>query len=95
MLRLAGFALLLSAAPALAQEQVALKPGPGQDAVTTSCSVCHTLNYIRMNSVFLTPDAWKAEVIKMREGYGAPIDDDTASTIIKYLSAAYAVQPKS
>jgi mono/diheme cytochrome c family protein len=95
MLRLIGCALLLGAAPALAQEPVALKPGPGLDAVTSSCSVCHTLNYIRMNSVFLSPDAWKAEVTKMREGYGAPIDDDTADTIIKYLSASYAAQPKS
>ena len=62
---------------------------------TTSCAVCHTLNYIRMNSVFLTPDAWKAEVAKMREAYGAPIDDDTAAAIVKYLSATYGVPPKS
>jgi hypothetical protein len=48
-----------------------------------------------MNSVFLTPDAWKAEVTKMREAFGAPIDDDTATTIVKYLSATYAAQPKS
>ena len=86
---------LFGATPAMAQEQVTLKPGPGLEAVTTSCSVCHTLNYIRMNSVFLTPDAWKAEVTKMRELLGAPIDDDTANTIVKYLSATYAVPPKS
>jgi uncharacterized protein (DUF697 family) len=48
-----------------------------------------------MNSVFLTPDAWKAEVAKMREAYGAPIDDDTAAAIVKYLSATYGVPPKS
>ena len=88
-------ASLLFAAPALAQEQVPLKPGPGLDAVTASCSVCHTLNYIRMNSPFLTPDAWKAEVAKMRDAYGAPIDDETAATIVKYLSATYAAAPKS
>ena len=64
-----------------------LKPGPGLDAVQTSCSICHTLNYIRMNSVFLTQNDWKAEVTKMRTALGAPIDDDTADTIIKYLSA--------
>ena len=63
-----------------------LKPGPGLDAVQASCATCHTLNYIRMNSVFLTPDVWKAEVTKMRTAYGAPIDDDTADTIVKYLS---------
>jgi mono/diheme cytochrome c family protein len=88
-------ASLLSVTPALAQEQVPLKPGAGLDTVTASCSVCHTLNYIRMNSVFLTPDAWKAEVAKMRDAYGAPIDDDSAAAIVKYLSATYAVAPKS
>jgi mono/diheme cytochrome c family protein len=87
--------VLFSAMPALAQEPATLNPGPGLDAVTTSCSICHTLNYIRMNSVFLTQDAWKAEVTKMRELLGAPIDDDTANTIVKYLSATYAVPPKS
>jgi sulfite dehydrogenase (cytochrome) subunit B len=87
--------LSLLALPALADEPVPLKPGPGLDAVQASCGVCHTLNYIRMNSVFQSPDAWKAEVTKMRTALGAPIDDDTANTIIKYLSANYAAQPKS
>ena len=87
--------VLLLAMPALADEPVPLKPGPGLDAVQASCGICHTLNYIRMNSVFLTPDAWKAEVTKMRTTLGAPIDDDTANTIIKYLSANYAAEPKS
>jgi hypothetical protein len=31
----------------------------------------------------------------MRPALGAPIDDDTADTIIKYLSATYTVQSKS
>jgi sulfite dehydrogenase (cytochrome) subunit B len=88
-------ASLLCAVPALAQEQVRLKPGPGEDAVATTCTACHTLDYIRMNATFLTPDGWKAEVVKMRDAYGAPIDDDTANTIVKYLSATYAARPKS
>ncbi len=95
MLRYLIVVLLLAAPAALADETVPLKSGPGLDAVQTSCGICHTLNYIRMNSVFLTPDDWKAEVTKMRTALGAPIDDDTANTIIKYLSAAYAAQPKS
>jgi hypothetical protein len=43
-----------------------------------------------MNSVFLTPSGWKAEVMKMRTAFGAPIDDDTAAAIIAYLGAQYA-----
>lgn len=95
MFRTIMIASLLATGPALAQEAVTLKPGPDLDVVTTTCSICHTLNYIKMNSVFLTPDAWKAEVTKMRKAYGAPIDDDTEASIVKYLAATYAVAPKS
>ena len=72
-----------------------LKPGPGQDVVSTNCAVCHTLNYIRIYSPFLTPDAWKAEVTKMQKALGAPFDDATAAEMVKYLSANYAAPPKS
>ena len=82
--------LLLLAAPARADEQpVELKPGPGLDIVQNECSVCHSLDYISMNSPFLSAEAWKAEIAKMRGGYGAPIDDADAETILKYLSTHY------
>ena len=71
------------------------KSGPDVILVTAACSVCHTPNYIRMNSVFLTPDGWTAEVTKMRKIYGAQFDETTAAIIIKYLSETYAVPPKS
>lgn len=67
-----------------------LKPGPGDQLTLTACSACHTSDYIVMNSTFLTPDAWKAEVTKMRTAFGAPIDDQTASTIAGYLASSYA-----
>jgi cytochrome c2 len=77
------------ASPALAQ-RVPLPPGPGKEVVETACATCHSLSYIPMNSRFMTPDVWKAEVTKMRAVFGAPIDDDTANTIIAYLAAHYA-----
>ena len=94
MVRYLTVALLL-ASPAFAEEPVPLKQGTGLDTVQESCATCHTLNYIRMNSVFLTPEAWKAEVTKMRMAYGAPITDEAADIIIKYLSTTYATPPKS
>ena len=82
--------LLLAATPARADEQpVKLKPGSGEDIVENECNVCHSLDYIRMNSPFLTADGWKAEVTKMRAAFGAPIDDADADAIIKYLSTNY------
>jgi hypothetical protein len=71
-----------------------LKPGPGDDLASAYCSACHTSDYIVMNSTFLTPDAWKAEVTKMRTAFGAPIDDATAATISAYLATHYAVPAK-
>jgi hypothetical protein len=93
MVRIALIAVLFAAAPALAQEAI-LKKGPGVDDVTVTCGICHTLNYIRMNSPFLTPAGWKGEVTKMQQAFGAPFDDETAGEIVKYLSANYAAPPK-
>jgi mono/diheme cytochrome c family protein len=71
-----------------------LKAGPGEDVVSANCGACHTSDYIVMNSMFLTAEAWKAEVTKMRTAFGAPIDDATAAEIVSYLAAHYAVAPK-
>jgi mono/diheme cytochrome c family protein len=82
--------LTLATTPALAAEQpVDLKPGPGLDAVQTRCAACHSLDYVRMNSPFLTAEAWKAEVTKMRTAFGAEIDDAEAATIVNYLAVTY------
>jgi hypothetical protein len=78
---------------ALAQ-RAPLPPGPGKDVVEAACATCHSLSYIPMNSRFMTPDVWKAEVTKMRAAFGAPIDDDAATAIITYLTAHYAAPPK-
>jgi mono/diheme cytochrome c family protein len=88
--------IALAAVPALAGEQaVPLKAGQGMDVTSSVCAICHSLDYIRMNSVFLSPDGWKAEVTKMRSAFGAPIDDATADAIQHYLAAQYGTPPKS
>jgi len=87
--------LLAGVATAMAQQAPSwMKPGAGQEATAISCAVCHTLDYVRMNSPFLSPDGWKAEVTKMRQAFGAPIDDDTAAQILQYLDANFAAPPK-
>ena len=87
--------VLVATTPVMAAEEpVTLKPGAGMDAVDANCGGCHSLDYVRMNSPFLSADAWKAEVGKMRAAFGAPIDDDAADAIIAYLAAHYAVPPK-
>jgi sulfite dehydrogenase (cytochrome) subunit B len=85
----AAFAALIIA-PALAQEQVIeLKKAPGLDKVATNCAVCHSLDYIQMNSPFPNAALWDAEVTKMIKVYGAPISDADAAAIVDYLKSNY------
>jgi mono/diheme cytochrome c family protein len=73
----------------LADAPAPLRDGAGQETVENRCGGCHTLNYIRMNAPFLSEAQWKAEVAKMRQAFGAPIDDDEATEIVSYLAAHY------
>ncbi len=76
--------------PALAQnENVVLKDGPGKEAVERNCSVCHSVDYIPMNSKFLDRAKWDATIKKMAGPYGATIDPDDAKAILDYLAANY------
>ena len=85
-----ALAATLIASSAFADEQVIkLKPGAGLDKLEANCQACHTLAYIPMNSPFLSPAAWDAEVTKMIKAYGAPIDDGDAKAIAEYLKKNY------
>lgn len=87
---LALSAAAMFAAPALAEEKfVELKDAPGKDAVETNCGGCHSLDYVQMNSPFMKPETWTAEVTKMIKVMGAPISDDDAKKIVDYLTANY------
>jgi|SRR6266511_251907 len=86
---LAGL-LSLSGTPALADEQaIKLKDGPGRDVVETNCGICHSLDYIQMNSPFPDERLWQAEVAKMINVFGAPVGPDEAKTVIDYLVSNY------
>lgn len=85
-------ALLASAValPALADEApIKLKKAPGVEAVQDNCQTCHSLSYIPMNSPFLKPAQWDAEVGKMVKVMGAPISAQDVKTITDYLKANY------
>jgi len=76
--------------PALADDKpIQLKKAPGVEAVQDNCQTCHSLSYIPMNSPFLKPAQWDAEVGKMIKVMGAPISDKDAKAIADYLKANY------
>ncbi len=66
-----------------------LKNAPGKDLVTANCSMCHSLDYIQMNSPFLDRKGWEASVNKMIKVMGAPVADGDAQKIVDYLASQY------
>ena len=86
---LAIAAALIAGSALAAEQEIKLKQGAGLDKVEANCQACHTLAYIPMNSPFLKPAGWDAEVTKMIKAYGAPIDDADAKAIADYLKANY------
>jgi hypothetical protein len=71
------------------ERQVHLVRGPGLDKVEAHCSACHSLDYVVMNSPFLNASGWDAEVAKMINAFGAPIDQADAKVIADYLKRNY------
>ncbi len=65
-----------------------LADGPGKATVQGVCSICHNTTYITMQPP-LPAATWQAEVTKMIKAFGAPISDETAKTVVDYLSAHY------
>ena len=91
-MRSTAIALLFTAmtmATAAGENPVRLKQVPGLDRVEANCGACHSLDYVQMNSNFLNAAGWDAEVTKMINAFGAPIDPADARIIADYLTANY------
>jgi hypothetical protein len=85
-----AIALGTAAATAFAGEQpVPIKDAPGRDVVENNCAACHSLDYPRTNAVFMDRKTWEAEVDKMVNVFGAPIDPKDAPVIVDYLVKNY------
>ncbi len=61
----------------------------GKELVEANCSVCHSLDYIQMNSPFLDKKGWEASVNKMIKVFGAPIKQEDIGPIVEYLYKHY------
>jgi mono/diheme cytochrome c family protein len=87
--------LLMAAALALAfaaqagEEKVRIKEDTGADKVRQNCNICHSLDYIRLNSPFLDEKGWEAAVNKMIKGYGAQIPPGDVKPMAEYLGRNY------
>jgi len=74
--------------------EVPVKLASGEQAalVQSRCSVCHSLDYIVMNSRFLSRTAWEGEVRKMMKVMGAPVPENEVAPIVDYLTQNYGVK---
>jgi len=82
--------LLVISLPAFAgEEQIRLKEAPGRSLVEANCSMCHSLDYIPMNSPFLDRKGWEASVNKMIKIMGAPVAEADVQNIVDYLVSQY------
>ncbi len=88
----AAVVLLAPVAAHASERPVALKPGEARELVKSRCTACHSLDYVLMNSPFLSPEQWQASVTKMRT-FGAPLTDDEARAVVAYLASSYGKPP--
>jgi mono/diheme cytochrome c family protein len=75
----------------LPDETAAFKPGPNLEVVQNNCSSCHSSDYIKTQpeGPKFKKDFWQAEVTKMINVYGAPIEAKDVDKIVEYLAATY------
>jgi mono/diheme cytochrome c family protein len=93
----AALAALAIAPVAFAQADestVTLTQAAGVERVQAACVMCHSLDYIVMNSPFQDRTAWDKTVTKMVKVMGAPLAPEDATLIVDYLAAHYGKPPQ-
>jgi mono/diheme cytochrome c family protein len=87
---LAGVLMVLAVSSARADESsVQLKQADGVERVQAYCAICHSLDYIVMNSPFQDRAGWDKTVTKMVKVMGAPLTPEDTAAVIDYLAANY------
>lgn len=61
---------------------------PGYPFAMASCVICHSADYIRTQPP-MAAGGWKAEVLKMKKVYGAPVVEAQADALAEYLAQTY------
>jgi cytochrome c5 len=61
-------------------------PGMGADIANSQCLICHSAGMV-LTQPPLKKDEWRAEIMKMRSAFGAPIPDDQVDGLSEYLKS--------
>ncbi|MEO5820675.1 MAG: cytochrome c [Vicinamibacteraceae bacterium] len=62
---------------------------PGYAIAQQKCGICHSADYVSFQPPNMTQAQWTAETTKMRQAYGAPVDDQEIRSLGAYLAVAY------
>lgn len=92
---LLGSLIGVLAVPASATDEtdIVLAEGEGRDRVQAMCSMCHSLDYIVVNSPFQDRAAWEKSVRKMVDVMGAPLTEEDVTVVVNYLASQYGGRP--
>jgi mono/diheme cytochrome c family protein len=71
------------------ESSVQLTQSEGVERVQAYCAICHSLDYIVMNSPFQDRAGWDKTVTKMVKVMGAPLTPEDSAAIVDYLAAHY------
>lgn len=71
------------------EASLVLAQGEGVDKVQAFCAICHSVDYIHMNSPFQDAAGWDKTVTKMVKVMGAPITPEDSAVIVAYLARHY------
>jgi sulfite dehydrogenase (cytochrome) subunit B len=83
--------VLVASAAYSDERPVSLIDAPGRDVVENNCAGCHSLDYPRINAPFMDRKIWQAEVDKMINVFGAPIQASDTTVVTNYLVKYYGV----
>jgi cytochrome c5 len=86
--------LSVGAAAQADESSVTLAAGEGVERVQAYCAMCHSLDYIVMNSPFQDRAGWDKTVTKMVKVMGAPLTPEDSEAIAGYLAANYGKPPQ-
>jgi sulfite dehydrogenase (cytochrome) subunit B len=67
---------------------------PGYTLVSQKCAICHSAHYAEYQPPNTKAGYWKAQVLRMKNVFNAPIDDDEISAIVEYLDQTYGAHRK-
>ena len=62
---------------------------PGYSLALQKCTTCHSAHYAEYQPPSAGAPYWKAQVLRMKAVFKAPISDEEAQSVVDYLSQNY------